>query len=126
MQNADARHPESGSDEITDLYRETAIVAFRFLGVPDFETFNKMTFYEFNILLEAFRLQQVDKNRDMHWQAFLNYQVTGTKSKGKPVFKTFKKFFDYDKELEKVKGKAKDVDKDERINKITSILYGGS
>lgn len=80
-----------------------------------------MTFYEFNILLEAFQLQQVDRDRDMHWQAFLNFQVTGTKKKGCPVYQTFKKFYDYEKELKKIQG-GEDTS---RIDDIGKILYGG-
>ncbi len=105
------------------MYRECAINAFRFLGVADFETFDRMTFYEYNILLEAFQLRQVDRDRDAHWQAFLNYQVTGTRKGGKPVYKTFKKFYDYEKELSKVKGN--DERNDNRIETIGKLLYGG-
>lgn len=51
-------------------------------------------------------MQQVDKQFDMHLQAWLNHKVTATKEQGKdkiiPVYKTFKEFFDYQKELKEI------------------------
>lgn len=64
--------------------------------------------------MRAFNLARVDKQYDMHLQAWLNHQVTATKnvgskekSKVEPVFKNFDSFFDYKKALNKVDGPIK-------------------
>lgn len=82
---------------------------------------------EYNILSEAYALKYVDKERDLHELAYLTFSATATKKSGKPVYKTFKKFFDYDKELEKVKRHGLEETKrtKNRIETIGNILYGG-
>lgn len=82
---------------------------------------------EYNILSEAYALKYVDRERDLHELAYLTFSATATKKSGKPVYKTFKKFFDYDKELEKVKRHGLEETKrtKNRIETIGNILYGG-
>lgn len=53
-------------------------------------------------------MRRVDKELDMHRQAWLYHQAGGKKAQGKktvPMYKTFKDFFDYDKEVARVEGK---------------------
>lgn len=65
--------------------------------------------------MEGVRLKQIDKDYRNHLQAFLNFVVKSEKRVGKnksrPVYNTFKKFYDYEKEVEKTKehgeGKSK-------------------
>lgn len=56
--------------------------------------------------MEAVRLKQVDLDYRNHLQAFLNFSVKAEKKSGKnkskPVYSKFKKFYDYEKEVEKV------------------------
>ncbi|MEN2467940.1 hypothetical protein [Ornithinibacillus sp. JPR2-1] len=64
--------------------------------------------------MKAFNLARVDKDYDMHKQAWINHQVTLTKEQGKkqvPIYKRFEDFFDYAKRL-------KEVDQDDK-NAIT-------
>lgn len=64
-----------------------------------------MTLYEYDLKMRAHNLARVDKEHDMHLQAWLNYQVTATREQGKkqvPVFKKFEDFFDYKKRLKEV------------------------
>ena len=117
----------TGREQVNDLYKECAINAFRYFGINSFDDFNRMTMREYNILTEAYALKYVDKERDLHELAYLTFAATATKKSGKPVYKTFKKFFDYDKELERVKRKGLDATKQEknRISTIGNLLYGG-
>lgn len=66
-----------------------------------------MTFAEYTLLMEAVRLKQIDTDYRVHQQAFLNYAVKAQKKAGKnktkPVYSKFEKFYDYKKELKKVK-----------------------
>ena len=61
--------------------------------------------------MEAVRLKQVDLDYRNHLQAFLNFSVKAEKKSGKnktkPVYSKFKKFYDYEKEVEKVSKKNK-------------------
>lgn len=61
--------------------------------------------------MNAFNLAQIDKEHDMAKQAWMNHQVTATKTSGsgknqktEPVYKNFKDFFDYEKKLREVDG----------------------
>lgn len=76
--------------------------------------------------MEAVRLKQIDKDYRNHLQAFLNYAVKAEKkvgkNKSKPVFTKFKQFYDYEKELKKVKGKEEEK---ARFSGIGSLLKKG-
>ena len=66
-----------------------------------------MTIPEYELLMEAVSLKEVDKDYRNHLQAFLNFSVKATKGKSsKPVYKNFKKFFNYEEALEKVKKRS--------------------
>ena len=93
------------------------------MGVPSFEVFDAMTPKELRILADAFKLKQVDKQRDLHELAYLNFMATATKKDGRPVYRTFDKFYNYDKELEKAKGETPGLDEQREI--ISKFLYGG-
>lgn len=50
----------------------------------------------------------MDEELDMHRQAWLYHQAGAKKEQNKktvPVYKTFKDFFDYDKEIARIEGK---------------------
>lgn len=71
-----------------------------------------LTIPEYNLLMKSIELQQVDKNYWVHLQAFKNFQVKAEKKVGKnktrPVYNNFRKFFDYEKELDRVLNRKKD------------------
>jgi 16S rRNA A1518/A1519 N6-dimethyltransferase RsmA/KsgA/DIM1 with predicted DNA glycosylase/AP lyase activity len=68
-----------------------------------------LTIPEYRLLMEAVRLKQVDLDYRNHLQAFLNFAVKAEKKAGKnktkPVYTSFNKFYDYEKEIDKAKGK---------------------
>lgn len=68
-----------------------------------------MTVAQYKILSEAARLREVDKDYRDHLQAFLNFRVQSRKRAGKnkerPVYSTFKKFYDYEKEVAHIRAK---------------------
>ncbi len=79
--------------------------------------------------MKAFRLKQIDKQYDMHWQSWLNHQVTATKQSGKdvvPVYKEFKDFFNYEKRLKEVESPKKVTDHHkERLIQIAAKVNAG-
>lgn len=84
--------------------------------------------------MKAFNLSQIDKQYDMHMQAWLNHQVTATKNVGskdkpkmEPVFKDFKSFFDYEKAIKSLEGPSKPnksrlTDRQKRMVEAAKIL----
>lgn len=74
------------------------------------------------MLIKAHNLRQVDESLKVHQLAFLNMAVKSTRKNGKPVYSNFNKFFNYDKELERVTGKVK---KDDRFADIGKFLRRG-
>lgn len=93
------------------MYREIALNCFRFLDFKSFAEVDRLTVAEYNLLMEAQQYKQVDIDYRQHLQAYLNFAVKAEKKAGKgktkPVYTRFKKFYDYEKELEKVKNKGK-------------------
>ena len=79
----------------------------------DFKSFadvDRLTIPEYKLLMEAVRLRQVDQDYRNHLQAFLNFAVKAEKkvgkNKSKPVYSKFKRFYDYEREIEKVTNKG--------------------
>ena len=89
------------------------------LGFNNIKDVDKMTLEEYELLMKRYNLQQVEKERDLHWQAWLNRQVKAMKEVGKKqeyIFKKFKDFYDYEKHLNAVKNKTIDKNKRRLIN----------
>lgn len=76
--------------------------------------------------MEAVQYKQIDMDYRNHLQAFLNFAVKAEKKAGKgktkPVYSKFKRFYDYQKELEKVKKKD---NKESRFSGIGDLLKKG-
>lgn len=81
-----------------------------------------MTIPEYGLLMEAVRLKQIDVDYRNHLQAYLNFTVKAEKKSGKgkskPVFSTFKKFYDYRKELDKVTNKSSEKSRFSGVGKF--------
>lgn len=78
---------------------------FRFLDFKSFAEVDRLTIPEYELLMEAVRLKQVDKDYRNHLQAFLNFAVKAEKKSGKkskPIYDKFKLFYDYEEEQRKV------------------------
>jgi hypothetical protein len=71
---------------------------------------DRITIPEYQLLMEAVHLKQVDRDYRNHLQAFLNFAVKAEKKTGKnksrPVFSKFKKFYDYEAEVKKATNKG--------------------
>lgn len=94
---------------------------FRYLGFKSFAEVDRLTIPEYNLLMEAVQLREVDKDYRNHLQAFLNFAVKAERKAGKnktrPVYSRFEKFFDYEKAIRKVTRKEKKKDRFEGIGK---------
>lgn len=95
------------------------------MDFKSFDEVDRLTFAEYALLMKAVRLKQIDTDYRVHQQAFLNYAVKAQKKAGKnktkPVYRKFKQFYDYEKELKKVKSEKQKS----RFSGIGSLLKKG-
>lgn len=83
---------------------------------------------EYNLLMKAVELKNVDIEYYIHLLAFNNLRVRAEKKIGKdkvkPVYDTFKKFFNYDERLNEVLGRKKS--KFENLKNFLKAKKGGN
>ena len=93
------------------MYREVTENCFRYFGFTSFDQVNRLTLAEYEIMAEALELRMLDVSLHEHRQAFLNFAVKAEKKAGKgktkPVYRRFQQFFDFDRELRKIKNRRK-------------------
>lgn len=89
-----------------DEYNEIALNCFRYLDFKSFAEVDRLTIPEYELLMKAAKLKQVDMDYRAHMLAYLIFAVKAEKKSGKnktiPVYRRFKKFYDYEKEIDKV------------------------
>lgn len=99
-------------------------MCFRYFGFTSFDQVDKLTIRQFNILMDAAKLKNVDLDYRDHLQAYLNVVAQSTKKSGKkikPVYTTFDKFYDYQSEIDKAIGKQKQ--KPDRFTNLAHFLH---
>lgn len=83
------------------------MTCFRFLGFKSLDEVDQLTIKEYEMLCEAEQYKQLDKQKDIALGAWLSFVATAKKKVGKnlkPVYPSFESFFDYSKEIRKLKG----------------------
>ena len=90
---------------------------------------DELTIAQYEVMMEALELRMLDESLREHRQAFLNFAVQAEKKAGKgktrPVYQRFRQFFDYDKELKKIRDKKKHDAKRSRFSGIGKLLRKG-
>lgn len=82
---------------------------FRFFGFKTLDEVDLLTIKEYEMLCEAEKYRQIDRQRDIALGAWLSFVATAKKKVGKslkPVYPTFESFFDYSKQLKRINGEA--------------------
>lgn len=98
---------EEVEETFNEFYERVAMTCFRYLGFKNLDQVNNITPYEYRLLMKSKELEIVDKHYELHLQAYLNMAASARKQVGKkikPVYMNFNKFFDYQKELDRVMG----------------------
>ena len=98
-----------------------ALDCFRYLGFKGFADVDRLTIPEYELLMKAVNLQEVDRSYRNHLQAFLNFAVKAEKKVGKksrPKYTKFKQFFDYEKEVERVTKRSNEKSRFSGIGKF--------
>lgn len=95
---------------------------FRYLDYKSFAEVDRLTIPEYELLMEAVKLKQVDADYRNHLQAFLNFAVQAEKktgkNKSKPVYTKFKRFYDYEAEVRKARNKGEEKSRFSGIGKF--------
>lgn len=109
-----------------EIYETVALNCVRYLDFQSLDQVDRVTPYEYALLMKGVRLKNFDADYMAHWQAFLGHLVRSEKKAGKnktkPVYPTFKSFFNYEKEYKK----ALEVEeRNERLNDIKKIMERG-
>ena len=99
--------------EYHDTYTEVATSCIRYLDLT-FEQIDKLTIPEYELMMNAYAQRNLDMTRDRYELAWLTVSAGATKKDGRPVYKKFQDFFDYESELRKLKPKP---DKFSRLSK---------
>lgn len=109
--NAIIERTGSRNEEIDEAFEETyervVMTCFRYLDFKSLEQVDNITPFEYRILMKSKELQIVDKHYEIHLQAYLNMTAQARRPVGKklkPVYTKFDKFFDYQKQLDRVMG----------------------
>lgn len=101
---------EETDGEYRDTYTEIATNCVRYFGYT-IEQIDRLTLPEYELIAHAFALAEVDRANERHQRAWLTVSAGATKKDGKPVFKKFKDFFDYEAEIAKIAKKKPKTDK---------------
>lgn len=113
QKRSDATNERTGSGDkeveetFNEFYERVVMTCFRYLGFKNLDQVNNITPYEYRLLMKSKELQIVDKQYEIHLQAYLNMTARARRRAGKklkPVYTKFDKFFDYQKQLDKVMG----------------------
>lgn len=105
-----------------EQYENVALNCFRYLDFKSLDEVDRLSIYEYSLLMKAVQLKEVDKAYYIHLQAFKNFQATATKKVGKkqkPIFSNFTKFFDYEKSVNKVLGR----EEDNAVSRLKEFMY---
>ena len=92
--------------------------------MTSFDDIDRMTIPEYLMAMKAYRYKLVEEERDMHFQAYLNFIASSTVKVGKkiePKFKTFKSFYDYDARIAELEGEKAQPQSDERTQNILKM-----
>lgn len=76
------------------------------------------------MLMKSYQYEQVEKEKDLHFQAFLNFSVQSTKGSGKhirPMYPDFKSFFNYDERIRYLEGNKAKPKLDNRLKKALEL-----
>ena len=96
------------------------------MGVKSFDDVARMTIPEYEMRIKAYQYEELDKQRDLHYLAFLNQAVQSTTGKGKSQkmkYTSFDKFFDYEKQAKMIEGETEQAEEmDEHKKELLRLI----
>lgn len=112
---------EADGRDHADIYTAIATDCIRYLDLS-IEEIDRLTIPEYKLLMHAHNLKAVDEADRQHLQAWLSVAAGATDKKGKPIYKNYEKFFDKEKELERLKAQEDKATKPSRFNAYSRHL----
>lgn len=76
----------------------------RYLGIDDFLVIARMTLHEYQLRMKAYQLKRLDQEFEINLLAWQINQAGAQDKNGKPHFRRFSDFFDYQKKEQKILG----------------------
>lgn len=107
---------EGNAQDDVVTYEDVVTNILRYTNITDFKQIDRMTIYQYSLLMEATRLKQLDEVERLHLLAFKIQVAKNTKKVGDkiiPAFSSFEDFFDRKFIETGVSSKALDIDEDE-------------
>ena len=105
---------------------EISLNIIRYLNITDFEVIDRMTVWEYSMLMEGKRLQRMDEMENLHLLAYKIQVAKNTKKQGDKIVPEYQSFYDfYDKKLIEtgISSKALEIDESEiEMYKLLSKL----
>lgn len=83
---------------------------------------DRLTIHEYELLMKGAMLKRIDREYDIHLLAWKSFQAQGVKEHGKPVYKEFSKFYDYESRINTVLGTEKTEEKKDPIERYKDFL----
>ena len=94
--------------------------------MKSFDDIARMTIPEYEMRIKAYQYDELDKQRDLHYVAFLNQAVQSTTGKGKSQkmkYTSFDKFFDYEELAKKIEGETDQTEEmDEHKKELLRLI----
>ncbi|MGL4642757.1 MAG: hypothetical protein ACRCVH_00455 [Vagococcus fluvialis] len=103
------REQVSDVNQLDKLIENMELNSFRYFDNFTMSDFERMTIREYEVMLKAYKLRNLDKEYFIHLQAFKNQEIKATKKVGKQekmVYKNFNEFFPYQKRENEILGIA--------------------
>ena len=100
----------------------------RYCGIYDPIKLGQVTLRQYFLMMKATRLRLIDKERDIHAQAWLNVQAKATKQRGKktvPYFKSFDEFFKQPDDTPEARQAAREQDTLKEMILRANMANGG-
>lgn len=96
--------------------------------MTDFLEIERMTLYEYSIRMTAYRLKELDERKNRYELAWASQRVRDEKNVGSekkpklvPVYSSFDKFFDYEKQEKEILGNE-DLEVNENQKRLTELM----
>ncbi|MFD1900450.1 hypothetical protein [Enterococcus termitis] len=93
----------------------------RYLNIEDFNEIDRLTIPEYELRIKAYQLKSLDMQYNIHLQAWATV-MAGQTRKGKPVYRTFDKFFNYQKAEKRILGRDHSLPKNQEKEKLQNWI----
>lgn len=98
-------------------YAQVQLNCLRYLNMNDLNEIDRLTIPEYDLRIKAYQLKNLDQQYFIHLQAWTT-MMAGQTRKGKPVYRTFEKFFNYQKIEEQILGSEFNLPKNQEKEKF--------